>query len=128
MQDFYWFVIFVAANSTILLLLTLNVSRLRIKQKVSWGDGGNKELMKAIRVHANGTEQVPIYSLIILALTFLNASNVLLLSLVVVFTASRIIHAYGMLYKKPLLRQVGAAITYVSQGVSVIALLVSING
>ncbi len=127
MQDFYWFVIFVAANSTILLLLTVNVSRLRIKQKVAWGDGDNKELMKAIRVHSNGTEQVPIYGLIILALTFVNASNVLLSSLVLLFTASRIIHAYGILYKSPLLRQIGAVITYATQGASVIALVVCIN-
>jgi uncharacterized membrane protein YecN with MAPEG domain len=127
MQSFYWFIIFIAANSAFLLLLTVNVSRLRIKHKVAWGDGSNKYLMKAIRVHANGTEQVPIFALIILSLSFINATSVLLPILVIAFTLSRLIHAYGMLCKKPILRQAGAAITYVSQGAAAIVLLASLN-
>jgi len=127
MQDFHWFIVFIAANSLILLLLTVNVSRLRIKNKISWGDGSNKGLMKAIRVHANGTEQVPIYGLIILSLVFTGVSNTILAFLVIAFTLSRLIHAYGMLYKKPILRQAGAAMTYASQGAAVISLLASIT-
>ncbi|MFT5676942.1 MAG: putative membrane protein YecN with MAPEG domain [Paraglaciecola sp.] len=126
MQDFYWFIILVAANSVILLLFTINVSRLRLKYEISWGDGGNKNLMKAIRLHSNGTEQVPIYILIILSLVFIGSSNILLAPLVVVFTLSRLIHAHGLLYNSPISRKVGAAITYASQGAAVISLLVSI--
>ena len=130
MQDYYWFIIFIAANSTMLLLFSINVSRLRLKQKVAWGDSGDsgdKALMKAIRVHANGTEQVPIYALIMLSLVFTGASNNILSALVIIFTLSRIIHAYGMLGKKPILRQAGAAVTYASQCAAVIALLLSLN-
>ncbi|NQZ33124.1 MAG: MAPEG family protein [Oceanospirillaceae bacterium] len=126
MQDFYWFIIFIAANSALLLLLGVNVSRLRIKKKIAWGDGEDKDLMKAIRTHANGTEQVPIYALIILALCFIKASTIVLSALVVVFTLSRVIQAVGMLFKQPLLRQVGAGLTFASQGFAVLALQVSL--
>lgn len=127
MQDFYWFILLVAANSSILIALTINVSRLRMKHKVSWGDGGNKDLMKAIRVHSNGTEQVPIYALIILSLSFTTTTGIVLPILVATFTLSRLIHAYGMLCRKPILRRVGAAVTYVSQLAATIALLASLN-
>lgn len=126
MQDFYWFILFIAANGTILLLLTVNVSRLRLKHKIAWGDGENTDLMKAIRVHANGTEQVPIYGLIILSLVFTGSSNIVLSSLVVAFTLSRVIHAYGMLCKKPILRQAGAAVTYAAQCAAVLVLLANL--
>ncbi|NRB41026.1 MAG: MAPEG family protein, partial [Pseudomonadales bacterium] len=58
---------------------------------------------------------------------FTNPASVTLPILVVIFTISRLIHAYGMLCKKPVLRQAGAAITYASQGAAFIALLASLN-
>ena len=126
MQNFYWFAVCVAANGFLLLLLTVNVSRLRIKHRISYGDGGNKQLVTAIRVHGNGTEQVPVFALIILALSFLDASMLLISSLVIGFTLSRLIHAFGMLGRKPVLRQAGAAITYVSQAVAALTLMLSL--
>ena len=123
MEKFYWFSLFVAANGFFLLLLAVNISILRVKHKVSYGDGGNKRLMKAIRVHCNGTEQVPIFGLTILALTLTNASDIVLSSLVIVFTLSRFMHAYGMLFRQHILRQIGALVSYLSQVVAVVALL-----
>ena len=127
MQDFYWFIVFVTVNSTILLAFAVNVSRLRIMHKIAWGDGENKDLMKAIRVHSNGIEQVPIYALLLLSLSLTNTIVIALPALVIISTLSRLIHAYGILFKKPILRQVGAAITYISHGVATIALLSNLN-
>ena len=86
MQDFYWFIAFTLSNGLILLMLAINVSRLRIKNQIGRGDGGNIELIKAISAHANGTEQVPIFSLMILSLEFAKATSALLAFLVVTFT------------------------------------------
>lgn len=127
MQDYHWFLLFITANCLLLLSLTVNVSRLRLKYKISYGDGGNKQLMNAIRVHSNGTEQVPIYALGILALTFFNTSNTLLSLLTIVFTLSRIIHAYGMLFRSQIMRQLGAGVTYISQGAVILILLLNFN-
>jgi uncharacterized membrane protein YecN with MAPEG domain len=127
MLDYYWFIFLITTNSAIILFLAINVSRLRIKHRISWGDGNNKDLMKAIRVHANGIEQLPIYGLLILALIFSGTSNSVLAYLSIAFTFSRLTHAYGMLYRKPILRQVGAAITYLLQGIAIVWLLTSVN-
>jgi len=124
MQIYYWFSIFIIANGLLLLLLMVNVSRLRMKHKVAYGDGGNKQLITSIRVHANGAEQVPFFGLAILALTFASATEMVLSSLVITFTLSRFMHAYGMLFRSLPLRQAGAAITYASQGAVILALLV----
>ena len=127
MLDYYWFIFLITTNSAIILFLAINVSRLRIKHRISWGDGNNKDLMKAIRVHANGIEQLPIYGLLILALIFSGTSNSVLAYLSIAFTFSRLTHAYGMLYRKPILRQVGVAITYLLQGIAIVWLLMSVN-
>jgi len=115
MQNTVWFAAFVVMNGALLLLFTAYVSRLRMKHKVSYGDGSNHQLMKAIRVHANGVEQVPIYGLLILALCYLGASSVLLAVLIISFTLSRVLHAYGMFFGVIILRQFGAGITYLAQ-------------
>ena len=125
MYDFFWFSVLIATNGLLLVLLTANVSRLRMKLKAPYGDKRDKDLMKAIRTHANGTEQVPVFALMILALSLLSSSSTLLASLVILFTFSRVVHAYGMLATVPILRQAGAAITYVVQMVAAIVLLVS---
>lgn len=123
MQIYYWFSILIIANGLLLFLLMVNVSRLRLKYKIAYGDGENKQLMTSVRVHANGAEQVPFFALAILALTYAGASEIVLSSLVITFTLSRFMHAYGMLFRSLVLRQAGAAITYASQGAVVLALL-----
>lgn len=95
MENYYWFVLFVLINSAILFALTANVSRLRLKLKISLGDGGNKEMLRAIRAQANGIEQVPIFALILLALSFTQASEVVLASFTILFSLARLAHAYG---------------------------------
>ena len=125
-DNFYWFSLFLAMNGLILVLLAINVSLIRIRNRVSYGDGGNKELLKAIRVHANGIEQVPIFSLLLLALTLNSASSLVLSSLVVGFTFARCSHAVGMIFGFHRARQVGAGVTYLLQCVAVVVLFLKI--
>ncbi|PKI17987.1 MAPEG family protein [Colwellia sp. 12G3] len=115
MNDYFWFSALVAINSLLILVLAMNVSRLRIKHKISLGDGGNKCLMAAIRTHCNGVEQLPVFAIVILALTFLNVSVNILSILVIGFTLARLCHAYGMLYQLFLARRLGAGFTYIFQ-------------
>ncbi|MCP5207210.1 MAG: MAPEG family protein [Hahellaceae bacterium] len=123
----HWeFGVFVLLNATLILLLAINVSRLRIQKKQSLGDGGDKALSKAIRAHANAIEFVPIYALTILALSFLNVSEAWLLTLVLGFTAGRILHAYGMLTRVFQARQGGALLSYLFQALAIILLLVKL--
>lgn len=122
MDNFFWFAVLVSLNSFLLLMLAMNVSRLRIKYKISLGDGGNKILMAAIRTHANAIEQFPIYAIALLALTLLELSSTTLAILVIGFTFSRVFHAYGMLYRVFIARRIGAGFTYIFQIVATIVL------
>ena len=114
-MDYFWLSICVAVNALLLWLLTANVSRLRLKLGISLGDAGNPQLFTAIRAHANGLEQAPIFILGLLVLTLLNSANFVLALLVISFSFARFCHAYGMVGRVFIARRVGAGLTYVLQ-------------
>jgi len=127
-SQFVWFAILMAANGLLLFLLTANVSRLRIKYQVSLGDGDNKSLAKAIRAHANGVEQLPVFALLVLALCLLSFSPFTLAALVIAFTVARVLHAIGMLTKAFAARRIGAALTYLLQLGAAICVILALLG
>jgi uncharacterized membrane protein YecN with MAPEG domain len=63
--------LFAALNSLLLLVLVGRVSRLRHGRRIGFGDGGDPDLARAIRVHANFVEHVP-FALLLLGLLELN--------------------------------------------------------
>lgn len=126
MDNYFWFSLFVVLNAGILFILAANVSRLRLKLKVSLGDGGHKELLSAIRAQANGIEQVPIFALMLLALTLEHSSEFLLGCLALSFTFARIAHAYGMLGRIFLGRRIGAGLTFLLQLVAIMLLTIEL--
>ena len=112
MTSHFWFNLFVFLNVLIVTVLALNVSRLRIGEKVPNGDGGNVLLKKSIRAHGNGVEHVVVFALTILALDSGRTPSALLATLVLGFTAARLAHAAGMLASAFNLRRLGAVATY----------------
>ena len=103
---------FVCAGLLGLLAVALlsNVGRVRGKTKVYIGDGGNTELITAMRAQANFIENVPLALLLIwLASTFYGAATVAALSVLLV--VARILHAAGMLGYLRFGRAAGATIT-----------------
>lgn len=91
----------VPAYGSILGLLFVGLSwrtlTLRRKHKVGVGDGNNKDLLKAIRAHANCAEYVPL-SLILLYFLEQHYSYpaVLTHGLCAVLSIGRFVHAYGV--------------------------------
>ncbi|MFM9992245.1 MAG: MAPEG family protein [Burkholderiaceae bacterium] len=68
----------------------------RRKAKISIGDGGDDEMLRAIRMHANFSEYAPI-TLILLAFVDLQGGPIWLLhSLGVLFVIARLSNAYGI--------------------------------
>jgi uncharacterized membrane protein YecN with MAPEG domain len=68
----------------------------RRKSRVSIGDGGDQELLRAVRMHANYAEYVPI-SLILLTFVELQAAPLLLVHVLgSLLLIARISHAYGI--------------------------------
>jgi uncharacterized membrane protein YecN with MAPEG domain len=121
--EFAWFVLL---NSALLLALAMNVSRLRIRYKQPYGDGGVRELNQAIRAHANGIEYVPLFALNVLALSMLNFTGGWLLAIVLGFTAGRVLHAYGMLWRVFPARRGGALASYLFMVIAIVILLVKL--
>lgn len=78
------------------LFLSYRVIRLRRALKASIGDAGDKQLLRAMRVHANFAEYTPLALLLLLALElqvfYPWALHVLGATLVV----GRLLHAYGV--------------------------------
>jgi uncharacterized membrane protein YecN with MAPEG domain len=84
---------FLGLGFVILSILTL---RLRRKFKIGLGDGGNQQLLRAIRVHSNFSEYVPI-ALILIYMTESNGAPALLIHLLCVsLLIGRISHAWGV--------------------------------
>lgn len=126
MEKYYWFCFLVSVNALLLVILAAYVSVLRVRYKISYGEKDNKHLLKAVRTHANGVEQVPIFALLVLALTYTNNSNFILACLVLIFTFSRISHAIGMLFRVHIARKIGAGITYLLQIITSVLLFFSL--
>lgn len=88
-------------------LLGLNVGRMRGRKKIFLGDGGDPELLAAIRAHANLVEFAPLCLLLIyMASDFYGFWTTAGLS--VVLLVSRVLHAGGMLGTIPMGRTAGA--------------------
>lgn len=101
----------------------MNVSMLRMRLKISLGDGGNKQLNKAIRAHANALE----HGLPFIFLLFFREQQVGgaggLTAIAAAFVAARVLHAVGMLGGPFQLRRIGATVTNVLELWLALALL-----
>lgn len=99
----------------LILVLAFRVSLLRMRYRVAIGDGGHDELVRAIRVHANTIEFVPIFVLLSLCYELYAGANAVLIGLDGVFVAARIAFAvgYSVAPVHPL-RRLGAGLSYLS--------------
>ena len=108
-----YFHLYVGSGVLLITLLAANVSRLRIREQIGNGDGGNALLKAAIRAHMNSVEHVLPYGLLMLVLWQSQAAPSLLAVFCLGFLAVRLVHAYSMLGRKFRLRQWSAGATYV---------------
>jgi uncharacterized protein len=88
--------------------LTVSVGRLRMQKKIYLGDGGDPDMLAAIRAHGNFMEYVPLcLALIYFASDYYGYWPVAIASLILLI--SRVLHAGGLLGLIPLGRTMGAA-------------------
>jgi uncharacterized membrane protein YecN with MAPEG domain len=92
--------IYTPVFALLFVVLSVNVIRTRRREKVGLGAGGNVAVERAMRVHANFSEYVPITLLLLLILEQSGGNILLLHALFVVLLAGRIIHAWGVSQKK----------------------------
>lgn len=86
------------AGLCVLLLLVFGglISRQRMKLKVSFGDGGQPPLTRAVRVHGNAVEWMLPMLLLLLIAELNHASHLLLHVCGLAFVLARITHAVGL--------------------------------
>ena len=115
-----------AASVLINIWLGARVSQLRLRHKVSIGDGGNAQLAARTRAHANFIEYTPFF-LILLALVELSkGSQTWLWGVAILYILGRLAHPFGLDRPQPSnLRKVGILITWiVLLGLAVYALAI----
>jgi uncharacterized membrane protein YecN with MAPEG domain len=88
--------VYAAIFAIMLVALSLRVARTRGNVRVAIGDGGNKLLLRAIRVQGNFTEYVPMALLLFLFVELQGWPRWLVHGLCLVLLAARLLHAYGI--------------------------------
>ena len=103
--------IYASLSALLIVRLSLSVIKLRRKNRISVGDGGNEELQLAIRTHVNAVEYIPIALLLLLMLELNGAPKILIHLLGATLITGRIIHAIGIPAKNLKKRVLGMQIT-----------------
>ncbi len=98
-----------------MLVLSLRVISRRAKARVSLGDGGDPELQRAIRGHANFAEYVPLALLLLLILELSHFSIYLIHALGLALLIARLLHGYALSFTAQFKvgRSWGAVLTFV---------------
>ena len=88
--------IYAAILALIILALGVNVTMHRVKLRISRGDGGNPQMLRMIRLHANAIEYVPI-AVVLMAIYEVNGGWHWALHIVgIALVAGRLIQTAGM--------------------------------
>ena len=80
----------------LMLILKMNVGRVRTAEKITFGDGNNEALQRAIRVQGNAVEDVPVVLIGLFGLAFLDAPVLLIHGLGAAFLLGRVLRAIGL--------------------------------
>jgi len=86
----------------LLVLFAVRVSFTRGKEKVDLGDGGKDPMLRAIRLHGNAAEYVPITLLLMLLLEMQNSHHWFLHAAGITLVVSRLLHAQGLMQSSKL--------------------------
>ncbi len=103
--------------------LTMNVGRMRTKKRIFLGDGGDAEMIGAIRAHGNLLELTPLI-LILLWMMHGPLGHRLADVLAIILVIARFLHAGGMLGLMPYGRPAGAITTTAVLVVAAVSLIV----
>ena len=103
--------------------LSLQVSRLRIRHRQSFGDGGHKDLMLAMRAHGNTLEQSLMFGLLMLLMELTQPAWGALAAVGAVFVMARLMHAVAIFKRLLLLRQIAHVLSVLCQLALALALL-----
>ncbi len=76
--------------------LSAEVTKLRVKHQIGLGDGKRLDLLKAIRIHGNFSEYVPLTLFLLLLTELVGGRPWMIHTLSVTFVTARILHVIGL--------------------------------
>jgi uncharacterized membrane protein YecN with MAPEG domain len=105
--------VYITLLALLWLPFTMRAAFYRIKTKILIGDGGDPEMLRRMRAHANFIESVPLALLLLVAMEVWGAANGWLHGLGVLLVFGRITHYLGLSEMGPsVLRVVGQFSTF----------------
>ena len=107
--------------------LSIRVIRMRVANRVGLGDGSNPRLQRAIRVHANFSEYVPLALILVTFVEMRHSPLALVHGLSLSLLFGRLIHSYavGQEQENVGLRVAGMVLTFSTIGAAVFRLLMT---
>lgn len=90
--------------------LSVRVSQLRLRHRVSIGDGGNEAVVTRMRAHANFTEYSPLFAILLGLIELSRGSETWLWAMAILFVLGRLLHAFGMDRPAPNALRIGGMI------------------
>lgn len=87
---------YAALFGLIYVFLSFQVIRIRMRLKIGLGDGKDRQLTRAIRVHGNFSEYVPLTLLLIFFVEVLSKNVFIIHILSISLLVARISHIYGV--------------------------------
>jgi uncharacterized protein len=108
--------LYAAGLGIFFVLLSTNTLRLRRKLGIGLGDAGHPQLLRAIRVHANFAEYVPLCLFLMFLVEVQAAPARLLHAMGTTLVTARLAHAYGLnqMPEKIAYRVLGVSLTLIN--------------
>lgn len=88
--------LYAGLNGLILLVLAIRVARQRGRSQVGLGTGGDATLERAIRIHGNAVESIPIVLILLGLAEACGSSPILLHGIGLALTLGRLFHIWGL--------------------------------
>ena len=104
-----------AVLSILLTALSINVSRLRIKYRVSYGHADHRDLEVAIRAHGNALEQVMLFMILLICAETMTTTKPLLAWAAATFVFVRLVHSVALFARLLPVRQIAHTATVLLQ-------------
>jgi len=116
---------YAALLAALFIFLSVRVTRVRRQERVAIGDGNNLRLRRAIRVHANFAEYVPIALLLAMFIELQQFPPLVVHLLCLALAVGRVCHAYGVSQEREdyRFRVAGMTLTFATIGVSALLLV-----
>jgi len=86
----------------LLVFMAVRVSYTRGKEKVDLGDGGKEAMLRAIRLHGNAAEYIPISLILLFFLEMQGSAHWFLHLCGIVLVISRLLHMQGLMQSSTL--------------------------